>query len=84
MRVALLRLRIALRRLLPVPRAQWRGRPLRFGDIVRPHEIVALRYEQLAEDGRVCRMFDLIEGRTGAQGFPPEANPNSYPITVVD
>lgn len=58
-------------------------RDLQHGDIVRPHEVVDLYHgARAAEDGRLIRMFDLIQGRTGVQAWRPGEKPG--PIVVVD
>ena len=48
----------------PAPRC---AKPRQLGDIVLPHEVIRLYSENPTEDGLVLRLFDLIDGRTGAQ-----------------
>lgn len=69
--------------------AQWRAwwapkptRALQHGDVVLPHEVLGLYSECVAEDGRVLRLYDLVQGRTGAQAFHPGEKPGA--ITVAD
>ena len=65
----------------------WRGRgqstrSLQTGDVVLPHEVLGMYSECVAEDGRVLRLYDLVQGRTGAQAFHPGEKPGA--ITVAD
>ncbi|WP_041388848.1 hypothetical protein [Polaromonas sp. JS666] len=37
------------------------------GDIAAPHEVSGLHSDDIAEDGKRIRLYDLAGGRTGAQ-----------------
>jgi hypothetical protein len=57
-----------------------------FGDAVLPHLVRGLYSEHPieSEPGMVLRLFDLANGRTGAQKCPAGAAQGDYPITVAD
>lgn len=57
-------------------------RRLKHGDAVLPHEVLDLYSQRMAEDGRILRLYDLVQGRTGAQAFRPGEKPGA--ITVAD
>jgi hypothetical protein len=57
-------------------------RRLKHGDVVLPHEVIGLYSECVAEDGRILRLYDLVQGRTGAQAFRLGEAPGA--ITVAD
>lgn len=56
------------------------------GDVVLPHLVVSLYSENPVENGLVLRLWDLANGRTGAQHCPPGTAQNDwdYPIKVCD
>lgn len=57
-------------------------RELQHGDVVLPHEVLGLYSERVAEDGRIVRLYDLVQDRTGAQAFHPGETPGA--IQVAD
>ncbi|MDP4028525.1 MAG: hypothetical protein Q8P42_06100 [Gallionella sp.] len=51
--------------------------PRKTGDVVQPHEPMTLGSDDIAEDGRRIRFYDLLSGRTGCQA-------DDGAITIVD